>query len=358
MMASPRRIDVHFHLIPPFYREAVYAAGRGPAIGKCPDWTPELALDVMDAHGIEVALTSLAQPGVGFGGAASAQALARRCNGHGADPGAPWPTRFVAFGTVPMWSTQGALDEIAHSLDVLKFDGVSLFASYGENFLGDPGFDPLLAMLNERGAVVFVHPGLHPSSKGLALPWPAFMMEYLFDTTRAAGNLIFSGAIERFPRVRFILPHAGGLAPYFAWRLSVSPMIDPRLPQLARAQVYAGSSVSGTTTRSRPGNRPSARSIMSPRRSASCSAPIIRSPIRASSPRWSRPTNPGSFRRPGAPRSTAPTRSRCFRNTADGRAVPRTPSCIDQATASPKVSGDARRSCQSWVIRTRSTSTP
>src|SRR5262249_27982874 len=111
---------------------------------------------------------------------------------------------------------------------------------YGENFLGDPRFDPLLAMLNERGAVVFVHPGLAPWSKGPALPWPAFMMEYLFAPTRAAVNLIFSGAIERFPRVRFILPHAGGLAPYFAWRLSVSPMIAPRLPQLARTQVYAG----------------------------------------------------------------------------------------------------------------------
>ena len=234
-MASPRRIDVHFHLIPPFYREAVYAAGRGPALGKYPEWTPELALDVMDAHGIEVALTSLAQPGVGFGSAASAQALARRCNDYAAELVARWPTRFGAFGTVPIWSIMGALEESAYSLVVLKFDGVSLFASYGENFLGDPGFDPLLAMLNERGAVVFVHPGLHPSSKGLALPWPAFMMEYLFDTTRAAVNLIFSGAIERFPRVRFILPHAGGLAPYFAWRLSVSPMIDPRLPQLARA---------------------------------------------------------------------------------------------------------------------------
>ena len=61
-MVSPRRIDVHFHLIPPFYREAVYAAGRGPAIGRYPEWTPQLALELMDAHGIEVALTSLAQP--------------------------------------------------------------------------------------------------------------------------------------------------------------------------------------------------------------------------------------------------------------------------------------------------------
>jgi 6-methylsalicylate decarboxylase len=239
-MPSPRRIDVHFHHIPPFYSEAVYEAGRGPAIGRYPDWTPELALELMDSHGIEVALTSLAQPGVGFGSEASAQVLARRCNDYAADLVARWPKRFGAFATVPMWSMRGALDETAYCLGELAFDGVSLFASYGEKFLGDPQFDPLMEMLNERGAVVFVHPGLHPSSKGLALPWPAFMMEYLFDTTRAVVNLIFSGAIERFPRVQFILPHAGGLVPYFAWRLSVSPMIDKRLPQLSREQVAAG----------------------------------------------------------------------------------------------------------------------
>jgi 6-methylsalicylate decarboxylase len=239
-MASPRRIDVHFHLIPPFYREAVYAAGRGPAIGRYPEWTPQLALELMDAHGIEVALTSLAQPGVGFASGASAQQLARRCNDYAAELVARWPMRFGAFGTVPMGSIEGALDAIAYSLDTLKFAGVSLFASYGENFLGDGRFDPLLAALDERGAVVFVHPGLHPSSSSLALPWPAFMMEYLFDTTRAVVNLVFSRAIARFPRIRFILPHAGGLVPYFAWRLSVSPMIDPRLPRLSRDEVDAG----------------------------------------------------------------------------------------------------------------------
>jgi predicted TIM-barrel fold metal-dependent hydrolase len=239
-MTSPRRIDVHFHHIPPFYSEAVYEAGRGPAIGKYPDWTPELALELMDNFGIEVALTSLAQPGVGFGTQASAGTLARRCNDYAADLVARWPRRFGAFATVPMWTTQGALDEIAYCLEELAFDGVSLFASYGEKFLGDPQYDPLMEMLNERGTVVFVHPGLHPSSKGLDLRWPAFMMEYLFDTTRAVVNLIFSGAVERFPRVQFILPHAGGLVPYFAWRLSVSPMIDKRLPQLSREQVYAG----------------------------------------------------------------------------------------------------------------------
>src|SRR5262245_19440195 len=239
-MESTRRIDVHFHLIPPFYREAVYSAGRGPAVGRYPEWTPQLALELMDAHGIEVALTSLAQPGVGFASGTRAQELARRCNDYAAELIARWPKRFGAFGTVPMGSIEGALDEIAYSLDTLKFAGVALFATYGENFLGDPRFDPLLAALDERHAVVFVHPGLHPSSSSLALPWPAFMMEYLFDTTRAVVNLVFSRAIERFPRIRFILPHAGGLVPYFAWRLSVSPMIDKRLPQLTREQVLSG----------------------------------------------------------------------------------------------------------------------
>ena len=238
-MASPRRIDVHFHHIPPFCREAVYAAGRGPALGKYPDWTPEVALNVMDIHGIEVALTSLAQPGVGFGTQASAEELARRCNDYAAELIARWPSRFGAFGTVPVWSMDGACKEVAYAFDALGFDGISLFASYGEKFLGDREFDPLFEMLDARGAVVFVHPGLHPSSRGLALSWPAFMMEYLFDTTRAVVNLIFSGAIARFSRIRFILPHAGGLVPYFAWRLSVSPMIDARLPQLSRDEIFA-----------------------------------------------------------------------------------------------------------------------
>jgi predicted TIM-barrel fold metal-dependent hydrolase len=239
-MPSPRRIDVHFHLIPPFFAEAVYAAGTGPAIGRFPDWSPQLALEIMDAHGIAVALTSLAQPGVGFGSAASAEKLARRCNEYAAEMVARSPARFGALATVPLWSVNGAIAEMAHALDVLRHDGVSLFASYGEKFLGDPFFDPVLEFLDARGAVVFIHPRLHPSSKGLDLPWPAFMMEYLFDTTRAAVNLIFSGALARFSRIKFILPHAGGVMPYFAWRLSVAPMIDKRLPQLSRDQVLAG----------------------------------------------------------------------------------------------------------------------
>jgi len=137
-----------------------------------------------------------------------------------------------------MWDMDQAIAEIDHCYDQIKLNGVCLFASYGGKFLGDPLFDPVLEALNERDAVVFIHPALHPSSRDLDLPWPGFMMEYLFDTTRAVVNLVFGGAVESFPRIRFVLPHAGGVVPYFAWRLSVSPMIDTRQPQLSRAEVY------------------------------------------------------------------------------------------------------------------------
>ncbi len=152
-----------------------------------------------------------------------------------AGPNASAPSRWCRCTTI-----DDALAEIAHALDALRFAGVCLFASYGTKFLGDPRFDPVLAALDARDAVVFVHPAYHPSSKAIDLPWPGFMMEFLFDTTRAAVNLLFSGALERFPRIRFILAHAGGLAPYFAWRLSVAPMVDPRLPQWPREKILAG----------------------------------------------------------------------------------------------------------------------
>lgn len=240
-MASARRIDVHLHIIPNFYQEAVRAAGLGPARrAGYPDYSPELALELMDAREIEFAITSVAQPGVQFAAQAVARTLARRLNEYAAELMTKWPKRFGAFTLVPMRDVKDAITEIEHSLDVLKFQGVCLFASYGEKYLGDPLFDPILDVLNQRGSVVFIHPTLHPSSRALDLPWPGFIMEYLFDTTRAAVNLLLSGALDRFPNIKFILAHAGGTLPYFAWRLAASPVVDQTLPQWSREKFAAG----------------------------------------------------------------------------------------------------------------------
>src|SRR5262249_36230344 len=198
------------------------------------------ALEVMEASEIELALTAVAQRGVGCAEPAAARALARRLNEYAADLAARHPQRFGGFATVPMRDIADAVAETEHALDVLKLHGVNLFASYGEKFLGDPQFDPLLDELNRRKAVVFIHPTLHPSTRAIALRWPGFVMEYLFDTTRAAVNLLLGGTRERFPDIKFILPHAGGTLPYFAWRLASTPVIDPTTPQWPRERFAAG----------------------------------------------------------------------------------------------------------------------
>jgi aminocarboxymuconate-semialdehyde decarboxylase len=126
---------------------------------------------------------SLGQPGVQFCKPAEAKTLARCCNDYSAELNAKHGKRFGAFGTISMWNVADAVEEIGYCLDTLKFSGVSLFASYDGKFLGDAAFDPVMEALNARDGVVFVHPGSHPANKQIDLPWPYFMMEYLFDTT-------------------------------------------------------------------------------------------------------------------------------------------------------------------------------
>jgi predicted TIM-barrel fold metal-dependent hydrolase len=226
----PRRIDVHFHIIPEFYQDGVKAAGLGPARrAGYPPYSTDLGVELMDANGIQQAITSVAPPGVEFLDSAPARELARKLNDHASELGAKYPGRYGAFSTIPMKGIEDAVAEIEHGLGTLKHQGVCLFTSYGGRFLGDPHFDPVMDALNRRGAVCFVHPAL--STKTLALNLPAFVVEYPFETTRAAVNLLFSGTLERYPSIKFILAHAGGALPYFAWRLGATPQIDPTLPQ-------------------------------------------------------------------------------------------------------------------------------
>ncbi len=223
------RIDVHAHVVPPFYVKAVEEAGFVASVSAgYPAWTPELAFDFMAQNDIGYAVNSISPPGVNFGDQVKAKALARRCNDYLAELMTRYPDKFGALGILALPNVDLALEEIDRVFDDLKLDGVALFASYGTTFLGDPAFDPILAALNDRDAVVFVHPNSHPSSLSLGMKLPTFLVEFPLATTRVAANLIFSGALQRFSRIKFILAHNGGAIPYLSWRMAMAPLIDER----------------------------------------------------------------------------------------------------------------------------------
>jgi len=223
--SSPRRlIDVHSHIVPPFYlaenRERI-AGSRGGEISRAwLEWTPQQSLAAMDEHGVETAMLSLSTPGVWFGNAEEARALARKVNEYGAELVRNHPGRFGLFAAIPLPDTEGALREIEYALDVLKADGIGLLTSYGDKWLGDPAYQAVLEELNRRKAVVFVHPTTPNCCRTLMPGIATLMAEVPQDTTRTIISLLFSGTLTRLKDIRFIFCHAGGTVPIVAARLT------------------------------------------------------------------------------------------------------------------------------------------
>ena len=225
--AGLHRIDMHAHLLPPDYRKALLAAGYITVGGyPTPTWSPSAALEFMGRYGIQTQVLSVSDPAVTFQSGAKARNLARYCNTYAADLIRKHPTRFGALAVLPMPDVLGSLAEIRYALDHLKLDGVGLLSSYNGVYLGDLRFEPVMAELNRRGAYVFVHPAAPPASNKPELPLPDFLYEFTFDTTRAAANLMYTGTIKRYPRIRFQLAHAGGTVPFLAKRLSLLDSVE------------------------------------------------------------------------------------------------------------------------------------
>lgn len=217
------RIDVHHHCFTDRYRSVLAEKGYDRVGGVAPpQWDKAVALDQMNGNGIDAAVLSISAPGVHFGDDAAARSLARHCNETAADLVRGEPSRFGFFAVLPMPDVDGTLAEIAHAFDVLGADGVVLMSSHLDgSYLGDDRFEPVMQELDRRKAVAFVHPQVPVTGVAPQVPIPVFAMDFTFDTTRAAFNMVHTGTIERNPSIRFVLAHAGGTVPYLAWRFGL-----------------------------------------------------------------------------------------------------------------------------------------
>lgn len=237
---QPFVIDVHHHSVPDQYVKEMNRLNYNPSHGKgFPRWSPQTTIDVMDQYGIAASVTSVSSPGVYIGDKNSALSLARNLNEYSAKVSQQYSTRLGYFAILPMPLVEDSIKEALYALDELNADGIVLLASSGEKFLGDPDFDELMAELNKREAVVFIHPNVHPTSDQLALDIPGFYLEFMFDTTRAVTNLIYSGTMEKYQKIKWIVAHAGATLPYLTWRLSLANVESPEVMEKAPRGVAA-----------------------------------------------------------------------------------------------------------------------
>ncbi len=211
--AKPGRIDAHHHAITPKIA-AMLRERRAPFVLP---WSLPETWQVMDDNRIEFALVSNPVPGGFFEHERQAAGFVTAANEAVADLVREHPARFGLLAALPMPFADSALEQIRFAYDVLGAYGVVLIPQAGGRYLGDPVYDDVFAELDRREAVALVHPMMLPSGP-VAEP-PSVLADFLLDTTRGAINLMLTSTLDRYPRISFILAHAGGFLPYAATRV-------------------------------------------------------------------------------------------------------------------------------------------
>jgi predicted TIM-barrel fold metal-dependent hydrolase len=234
---NPRRIDVHHHVSPAPFVDALKKAHLDtPPID---NWTAQKSLDDMDQGGTATAIVSVV-PGLGsFLGPAEAAAVARASNEWTRKLADEHKGRFGMFALMPMPHPDETVKEIEYAFDTLKADGVVFMTSYGDKYLGNSAFTPVMEELNRRKATAYTHPP-DPAccSNNLAGFLPAFI-EYGTDTARTIASLIFSHTSTRFPEINFIFSHGGGTITVLTDRLTFQMMLFPQYREFTGAGVMA-----------------------------------------------------------------------------------------------------------------------
>lgn len=225
----PRRIDVHSHFLPPFYRTALAENGHTfpdgmPAI---PEWSPEYHLEMMSIANVSKSILSVSSPGTHIvaGNDALCRDLTRQCNAYAAQLKAQHPDKFGVWAALPLPDVEASLLEIETCLGE-EAEGFGLMTNYHGNYVGAESMDRVFDKLNQIAATVFIHPTkpcikqCHDTSSAqttAALPlgdqYPVPIFEFFFDTARAVINLFSTGTVDRCPNIKFIIPHSGGALP-------------------------------------------------------------------------------------------------------------------------------------------------
>jgi aminocarboxymuconate-semialdehyde decarboxylase len=222
------RIDCHAHYFPGTYLDLVDAIGRNEVETKmgrrgafrthAEDASPRI--EAMDKGGVEMQILSIATGGPYVQSEIGATICARVANDDYAEMVRLHPSRFKAFACLPFPHVQPALDELARAFDQLGFVGLGVATKMGGKSLADASFDPVYEELNRRAGVLFVHPIGHSCDSSLLdetnLTWP---LGAPFEDTAAALQLIQTGFLQKFPKIKVIMPHLGGTLPFLVHRL-------------------------------------------------------------------------------------------------------------------------------------------
>ena len=223
MMQAQGVIDMHSHIITPEFMSALDKEGRLLDEGfPLPKWDAEAQLKWMDEAGIHTSVLTLAAP------QPTSAKVVRATNEAAAKLKYEHPDRFRFCAALPLPDVDAAIEEARYALDVLSADGIKLATNVNGQYLGAPELDTLFSFLNERKAVVILHPHRpDPVNKQVMQQTPLAMQEYLSETTRAVSNMISRNVLARYNNIKVVVPHCGAYLPLAIPRMkSLTPVMQ------------------------------------------------------------------------------------------------------------------------------------
>ncbi|HYK91663.1 MAG TPA: amidohydrolase family protein [Acidobacteriota bacterium] len=232
-----RVIDFHNHFYPPEYIEAIRDGPSNVKVTVDSDHNPllhypgdynilvpahrdiDFRANVLEAAGIDKQILTFTTPGVHIESPARSVKLARIVNDRYAEIMRRRSNRFSALATLPLNDPAASVAELDRVSNGLGFRGAMLFSNVNGVALSDPRFWPLYEKADGFRTVFFIHPTTPVGVEAMTEYWLMPLIGFPYDTTLAAAKLVFSGVIEKFPGITWVLAHLGGAIPYLAERL-------------------------------------------------------------------------------------------------------------------------------------------
>ena len=225
-------VDVHTHIILPEYVEVLKAHGAElEETFPLPEWDAGRHIAFMDSAGIRTAVLTMPAPQPYYDDAEESAKCIHQVNKASAEIKKQYPGRFKFCAALPLPDVDAAIREAVYALDTLKADGVKLATNSRGQYLGDEALDPLMQILNERHAVIIIHPHRPtPYPEKIIATTPLAMYEYPAETTRAVVNMLSKNVLVRYPNLKVVVPHCG----------SFLPLALPRMKSILPAMVAQG----------------------------------------------------------------------------------------------------------------------
>lgn len=225
-------IDVHCHNVLPEYMTVLEKHGAAmEETFPLPTWNVESHLAFMQKAGIECSVLTMPAPQPWFGDVEESKRIVRQYNEYCAHLKKEYPGKFKFCAALPLPDVHAAIEESVYALDTLGADGVKIATNSRGQYLGDEALDPLMKVLNDRNAVIIIHPHKPtPVNDSIIATAPLAVYEYPAETTRAVINMISRNVLARNPNIKVVVPHCG----------SFMPMAIPRMKAVHPAMLTKG----------------------------------------------------------------------------------------------------------------------